>query len=138
MKTKVYLDMDGTIADLYAIDGWLDRLLEENATVFLEAKPVITEEQLFQEYPEDKYEIVILSMTPKGAVEAYCEQVAAAKDIWLDWHFPKLTDRIYMEYGHNKNQPDSHKSIIIDDSTPVRDTWAGIAINPTWGAALSF
>lgn len=137
MKTKVYLDMDGTIADLYAIENWLDRLIKQDHTVFLEAKPVITQEQLLEEYPESEYEIVILSMTPKGASQEYCERVEASKDIWLDWHFPKLTERIYMEYGHNKNQHDSHKAIIIDDSTMVRESWLGKAIMPKWGAALS-
>ena len=26
MTKAIYFDMDGTIADLYAVDGWLDKL----------------------------------------------------------------------------------------------------------------
>ena len=37
MKRKiVYLDMDGTIADLYGINNWLERLRDEDSTIFTE------------------------------------------------------------------------------------------------------
>lgn len=136
-KTKVYLDMDGTIADLYAQPNWLERLYAEDHTVFLNARAVITEEQLLKEYPLDKYDIRILSMTPLGATDDYCNLVKYAKNKWLDEHFPSLTNRIYMKYGHNKNLAYNQNAILIDDSEPVRKTWRGLAIMPTWGAALS-
>ena len=129
--------MDGTIADLYAQDNWLDRLIKKDITVFTTANPVITEEQLLSEYPLEQYDIRILSMTPKGADDTYHKRVAQAKDMWLDEHFPSLTKRIYMRYGHNKNVPHNHNAILIDDSDLVRHSWKGVALKPTWGAQLS-
>ena len=134
-KTRVYLDMDGTIADLYGIENWLSRLHASDENIFLECKPMISENDLLKHFPEDKYTISILSMTPLGASEEYCANVTAQKNKWLDVHFPKLTKRIYKAYGHNKNLKNSANAILIDDSEPIRNSWEGIALNPVdlWG-----
>ena len=71
MKTVVYLDMDGTIANLYGIENWLGRLRNEDDTIFTECETLITEKALFDLYPVEKYEIRILSMTPKKATKRY-------------------------------------------------------------------
>ena len=58
MKRKiVYLDMDGTIADLYGINNWLERLRDEDSTIFTECETLITEKALFDLYPVEKYEM---------------------------------------------------------------------------------
>ena len=33
-------DMDGTIVDLYGVNGWLSKLRKEDASPYLEAKPM--------------------------------------------------------------------------------------------------
>lgn len=33
-------DMDGTIADLYGVNDWLSKLRKEDASPYLEAKPM--------------------------------------------------------------------------------------------------
>ena len=55
MKTVVYLDMDGTIANLYGIENWLGRLRNEDSTIFTECETLITEKALFDLYPVEKY-----------------------------------------------------------------------------------
>lgn len=134
-KVKVYLDMDGTIADLYGIEDWLPRLRASDETIFLECAPLISEETLLAHFPQEKYEIRILSMTPLGASKEYCENVAEQKNAWLDKFFPSITKRIYRVYGHNKNLKGSENAILIDDSEPIRNSWRGTAINPAmlWG-----
>ena len=134
-KINVYLDMDGTIADLYGIENWLPRLRESDEKIFLECKPLVSEETLLACFPKDKYEIKVLSMTPLGASEEYCKNVAEQKDAWLDKYFPSITKRIYKVYGHNKNLKGSENAILIDDSEPIRNSWRGTAINPAilWG-----
>ena len=37
----VALDLDGTIADLYGVEGWLDALLAEDVRPYLEAAPLV-------------------------------------------------------------------------------------------------
>lgn len=129
-KTRVYLDMDGTIANLYGIEGWLDRLRNEDEKIFLECTPLISESKLLRTFPKEKYEIIILSMTPLGATSKYCENVAKQKDEWLDKYFPGITKRIYKRYGHNKNLKNSKNAILVDDSEPIRESFRGLAINP--------
>ena len=37
----IYLDMDGTIADLYAVTNWLKMLRAENPTPYIQAEPLV-------------------------------------------------------------------------------------------------
>lgn len=129
-KVVTYLDMDGSIADLYGIENWLDRLHNEDKTIFLECKPMVTEEKLFSLFPQDKYDIRILSMTPLGASDEYCKNVEEQKNAWLDKYFPTITKRIYKKYSHNKNLKNSMHAILIDDSEPIRESFQGLALNP--------
>ena len=134
-KIKVYLDLDGTIASLYTEKDWLNRLHNEEEGLFLNLKPIINQEILLEKFPKEKYEIVILSMTPKGASLEYCERVKTEKDLWLSEHFPSLTKRIYKKYGHNKNLKNSANAILIDDNEIIRNNWRVVALNPAqlWG-----
>lgn len=127
---KVYLDMDGTIANLYAIDQWLTRLRNEDTTIFLECAQMITQEELFKIFPQEQYEIVILTMTPMNCSKEYHNQVIDQKNAWLDKLFPQLTKRIFLKYGHNKNLKNSANAILVDDSEPIRKSFRGIALNP--------
>ena len=36
----IYLDMDGTIADLYAVPNWLKMLRAENPAPYIQAEPL--------------------------------------------------------------------------------------------------
>ena len=38
---KIWFDMDGTIADLYGVEGWLEMLMNEDATPYAIAKPLV-------------------------------------------------------------------------------------------------
>ena len=131
-KTIVYLDMDGTIANLYGLENWLERLLNEDKTVFIDCEPLTTEKHLLSLYPLEKYDIRILSMTPKNASQAYCKSVEQQKNIWLDKYFPQLKKRIYMKYGYNKNLKNSKNAILIDDNAKIRENYNGMALYPEW------
>lgn len=131
-KIKVYLDMDGTIADLYNEPNWLERLRAEENGLFSSLAPFITEEELLKRYPTDEYDIRILSMTPKGATKEYCAQVVDDKNMWLNRHFPSITKRIYLKYGYNKNLKNSYNAILIDDNATIRANYKGKAIAPSW------
>lgn len=71
-KIKIYLDMDGTIADLYGRKTWLKDLRTEKKNTFLSLEPMISQERLLKIFPQDRYDIRILSMTPLGASKEYC------------------------------------------------------------------
>ena len=132
---KIYLDMDGTIANLYEQKNWLERLQKEDTTIFLECQPLISESELLRLFPPQYYNIVILSMTPYKCSKEYHNQVIEQKNQWLDIHFPLLKKRIYKKYGNNKNLKNSVNAILIDDNETIRNTFKGIAFNPIdlWG-----
>lgn len=134
-KIKIYLDLDGTIASLYTEKNWLKRLQDEEEGLFLNLNPMINQEKLLESFPQEKYDIRILSMTPLGASKEYCQQVIKEKNAWLDKHFPALKKRIYQKYGHNKNVKNSANAVLVDDNETIRKSWKGIALNPVqlWG-----
>ena len=46
MKKMLCFDMDGTIADLYGVDGWLKDLMNKNPHPYTIAKPLCDMEEL--------------------------------------------------------------------------------------------
>ena len=38
---EINFDMDGTFVDLYGVDGWLEMLVNKNATPYAVAKPLV-------------------------------------------------------------------------------------------------
>lgn len=134
-KTRVYLDMDGTIFNLYGKKNWLARLESEDETVFGGDERLTTEEVLKSVFPKDHYEVIVLSMTPKNASAEYCQRVIEMKNAWLDAYFPSISKRIYRKYGNNKNLKNSKNAILVDDNQKIRENWNGLALDPItlWG-----
>lgn len=131
-KRKVYVDMDGTIADLYSKKDWLEKLEKEEASVFIDLKPMTTEEKLLNVFPPSHFEVVILSMTPKNASLEYRRQVIKEKNAWLNKYFPSLQKRIYKKYSYNKNLKNSINAILVDDNEKIRQNFKGVAIPPKY------
>ena len=46
LPKMICFDMDGTIADLYSVNGWLADLRAENPRPYLEARPMCDMEEL--------------------------------------------------------------------------------------------
>ena len=131
-KQIVYLDMDGTIANLYGIKNWLEQLENEVEGLFLNCEPFLTENELKNYFPTEEFELRICSMTPLNATKEYCQVVIKEKNEWLDKYFPSITHRVYMAYGHNKNLKNSVNHILIDDNETIRNSYKGLALFPMW------
>ena len=123
--------MDGTIANLYECANWLQRLRNEDKTIFLECAPMTTEKDLFTIFPKDQFEIVILTMTPMNCTNEYHKQVIKQKNQWLEKYFPNIQKKIFKRYGHNKNLKNCANAILVDDNETIRNCFKGIALNPT-------
>ena len=74
--------MDGTIADLYAVDGWLEMLRANNPYPYEHAKPMLNMAvfaRLLHKAQRLGYEIVIVSWLSKVPNVEYDQAVTQAK-----------------------------------------------------------
>lgn len=132
----IYFDMDGTIADLYAVENWLLRLRDEDATPYLEAKPMCDMTILSELLTEAKargYGVGIITWLSKGATKAYKKAIKQAKKQWLNNYLGvELDEAHFIQYGTRKDYVAKDKQgLIFDDDERVRAKWRGTAINPT-------
>ena len=82
----LWLDMDGTIADLYGVDGWLDDLMAHKVRPYAQAKCLYDIYELFTTLADLKskgYKIGIISWGSKEKNNEYDKAVAEAKKEWL-------------------------------------------------------
>lgn len=132
----IYFDMDGTIADLYSVENWSSRLRDEEATPYLEAKPMcdmtILSELLIKAKAQG-YGIGIITWLSKGATKEYKKAVRQAKKQWLNNYLGvELDEAHFIQYGTRKDYvAKDKKGILFDDDERVRILWKGKAYNPT-------
>lgn len=132
----IYFDMDGTIADLYSVDGWLSHLRAESAMPYADAAPLVDvgELQLYLSILQNRgYKIGVISWLAKGSSKSYDKIVRKTKKNWLRATFPEIHfDEIHIvKYGTRKDYVAKDKNgIIFDDDERVREKWRGLAINP--------
>ena len=129
---NIYFDMDGTIANLYGVDGWLDYLINKETTPYEIARPMVNFSylaRLLNKLQRNGYTIGIISWTAKNSTEEYNERVARAKREWLKKHLPSVRfDEIHIvEYGTPKST--CGKGILFDDEEKNRLEWNGTAYN---------
>ena len=134
--TKVRMivwDMDGTIADLYGVDGWLEMLIAHDETPYAIAEPLLRLNLLARRLntlQRNGYNIAIISWLSKSGNADYNERVTNAKLDWLAKHLPSVVwDRItIVEYGTPKeNYCETEFDILFDDEEQNRENWGGIA-----------
>lgn len=130
----IWFDMDGTIADLYGVDGWLDYLKAENTFPYEMAKPLVNLShlaRLLHKAQEKGYEIGIISWTSKGGSDLYNGAVALAKLLWLHKHLPSVEwDNIkIVAYGTNKRTA-CGGGVLFDDEIDNREAWGAGAYDP--------
>jgi phosphoglycolate phosphatase-like HAD superfamily hydrolase len=149
--TKVRMivwDMDGTIADLYGVDGWLEMLRAENPLPYEMAEPMWDMERLaniirgLQDFGIEQRIVSWLSM---GSSEEYKTEVRRTKREWLDeFDFPY--DSFHgVQFGATKADSvrrflaDDETAILIDDSAKVRKGWhLGETVDPTETDVIDF
>lgn len=129
MTKMIVFDMDGTIADLYGVDGWLENLRSENPRPYIMAEPLVDMDFLvnvLQTLQTMGWKIAVTSWLAKGATKEYDEVVRQAKKDWLTrYNFP--FDEIHLvKYGTTKANCTRNKAdyqILIDDNENVRKGW---------------
>ena len=132
---RICFDMDGTIADLYGVDNWLEMLIAHDEKPYLLAKTLLNMSALariLNRLQKDGYEIGIISWLAKNSTTDYNEKVTAAKQAWLKKHLKSVHfDFItIVDYGTDKNIVRMNDNdILFDDEFKNRENWGGIAYN---------
>ena len=133
MTKAIYFDMDGTIADLYAVDGWLDMLKAYDPTPYEIAKPLVrlsTLARLLNKLQRKGYIIGIVSWLSKEPTPAYDKMIINAKLEWLENHMPSVEwDEIRsVPHGTPKQKVVNNPfGILFDDEKQNRENWSGVA-----------
>ena len=93
MYKAIYFDMDGTIADLYGVENWLDCLIAGQTKPYREAKPLVNMRQLaklLNTLQAQGWKIGVISWLSKSGSDEYGDRVAKTKEKWLAKHKSKL------------------------------------------------
>ena len=135
MKKAIYFDMDGTIANFYGVENWLEDLRMENVAPYILAKPMLatwTFSCLLCKLQKKGYHIGIISWTSKNGSEKFNRRVAEAKRFWLKENVFFNFDEIkIVPYGTPKAEAvDFPAGILFDDEEPNRENWTGKAYTP--------
>lgn len=127
-KTLVF-DMDGTIADLYAVTDWLENIIAENVRPYAIAEPMYNMNKLvnvINRLKENGWRVAIVSWTSKYGSKEYNKAVRKVKKEWLDrYNFPY--DELHViKYGTPKSycmKKTGGFQILFDDEEPNRKAW---------------
>ena len=127
-KTLVF-DMDGTIADLYAVADWLENIIAENVRPYAIAEPIYNMNKLvnvINRLKENGWRVAIVSWTSKHGSKEYNKAVRKVKKEWLDrYNFPY--DELHViKYGTPKSycmKKTGGFQILFDDEEPNRKAW---------------
>lgn len=134
MEKVLWFDMDGTMADLYAVEGWLEKLRSDDASPYAEARPMFNF-SLFARYlnklQAEGWELGIISWGSKLASDEYLGRIEVAKRSWLHQHLTSVSwNYIHVvEYGRDKWEV-CGGGILFDDEEKNRDSWEDDAYSP--------
>ena len=135
MTTTIFFDMDGTIADLYGVENWLDYLIASDAFPYEIAKPLIRLNALakiLNRLQKQGYKVGVISWLAKNSNTAYDEKVTKAKKEWLKKHLASVNfDEIHIvKYGTPKQTfAKTENDILFDDEEKNRNDWTGKAFD---------
>lgn len=130
MNKAIYLDLDGTVANLYGVEHWLDMLIAEDPTPYAIAEPLVNMSslaRLLHKAQRNGYHIGIISWLSKSGSERYNQMVTEVKMRWLRKHLPSvLWDEIkIVPYGTPKSQAveNAYSNYLFDDEERNQKEW---------------
>ena len=133
LNVTINFDLDGTLANLYGVEGWLPMLEAHDETPYVIAEPLLRLNifaRMINKLQREGYRLGVLSWLSKDNDADYNERVTNAKLEWLARHLPSVVwDRIIIiPYGTPKeNYCETPLDILFDDELKNRDNWNGIA-----------
>ena len=126
MVLEINFDMDGTLADFYGVENWLQYLIERNPFPYENAKPLVNMSALARRLnalQRKGYKVNVISWLAKNSTAEFDEVVTEAKKRWLRKHLPSVhfNNINIVGYGTPKNTIGC--GILFDDEEPNRNMW---------------
>lgn len=135
MNTTIFFDLDGTLADLHGVEGWLDMLIASDSLPYEIAKPLVRLSalaRLLNGLQKKGYRIGVISWLSKNSTPEYEQDVTAAKEKWLAKHLKSVNfDEInIVSYGTPKELfAKTENDVLFDDELQNRTNWTGKAFD---------
>ena len=132
--TRIWFDMDGTIADFYGVDGWLESIKAGETRPYEVAKGLgnlAYIARLLKKAQAKGHEVGIISWTAKVDLPAFHKATETAKRDWLARHLPSVkwnTIKV-VAYGTDKKTA-TGGGILFDDEEGNRKAWGEGAYTP--------
>ena len=133
--TTIYFDMDGTLANFYGVEGWLDYIHAGNPYPYIHAEPLLRMASLariLNRLQKAGFRIGIISWLARNSNPDYDAVVTKAKIDWLKKHLASVQfNAIHIvKYGTPKEIFSSSKDdILFDDEEKNRQNWTGKAFD---------
>lgn len=133
----ICLDMDGVLADLYSVPDWRNKLEDQDAAPYDQARPMEDMSRLDSLICDLGRLGVATYILSWGAIDAdpgYEHAVEAAKRRWLARYLPSVaSDRIHvMPYGTDKASALARRAswpLLFDDEEGNCKSWPGEAMH---------
>ena len=128
----ICFDMDGTVADFYGVEGWLNDLENGNVRPYVEAEPLLDMEALGEVLMAFKNlgtEIRIITWLGQNADREFKNATRVAKAEWLDRNCFVYDKAHMVQYGTTKADcirkelAEDEYAILFDDNEKVRKGW---------------
>ncbi len=132
---RICFDMDGTIANLYGVENWLNYLIAKDSFPYENAKVLVNMSLLaryLNKLQKSGYEIGIISWLAKNSNSDYDKKVITAKKEWLAKHLKSVHFNFIeiVSYGFAKENFCLDKNdILFDDEETNRKNWTGKAFD---------
>ena len=127
VEKKLVFDMDGTIANFYGVEGWLESLENSDTTPYEIAKPLVNFEEfnsLLKQLQTAGFKVVVTSWLAKNASKEFDKKVRQAKKVWLKKYEMPVDEIHLVKYGTPKQQCSKGDiQILFDDNAEVRDSF---------------
>lgn len=127
---EINFDMDGTIANLYGEENWLNDLINERTTPYENAKPMVNMNSLariLNRLIANGYSVNIISWTSKNGTKEYNARVETAKRNWIAKHLKSVQFTAIKVIPYGEPKQNHGNGILFDDEEQNRKNWNGIA-----------
>ena len=129
MSKKIYMDLDGTVYNLYGVKNWLEKLRNETSGVFLEGDFLVDYRNFMSRIEElirQGYIFGVITWLPMQASPEYEEICRKEKIEWINDYLPFVSEINICSYGIPKQnciQKRAKEMFLIDDNVEVCKMW---------------